>query len=58
MSIYTSREKYISEMNRDETSTDACAGAYDKQYVSEWHEDLQSMCLTCIFMTDCLEGIS
>ena len=45
-------------MNRDETSTDACAGVYDKQYVSEWHEDLQSLCLTCIFMTDCLEGIS
>ncbi|MCD6208220.1 MAG: hypothetical protein J7J06_09605 [Methanosarcinales archaeon] len=45
-------------MNSDKTSTDACAGTYDKQYVSEWHDDLQSLCLTCIFMTDCLEGIS
>ena len=31
---------------------------YDEQYVSAWHEDIQSACMTGTFMPDCIEGIS
>lgn len=31
---------------------------YDEQYVSEWHEDLQSLCMAGTFMPDYLEGIN
>ena len=44
-------------MKRNETPVGA-KKMYDKQYVSEWHDDLQSECMTRIFMPEGLEGIS
>ena len=45
------------EMEGTEAPADA-KKMYDEQYVSEWHNDLQSECMTRIFMPDGLEGIS
>ncbi len=29
-----------------------------EQYVSEWHEEMQSACMIGTFMPDCMEGIN
>ena len=52
----TSGREIPLEMDRDNTL--AAKDVYDEQYVSEWHEDLQSACMTGTFMPDCIEGIS
>ncbi|MEA3323660.1 MAG: hypothetical protein U9Q37_00755 [Euryarchaeota archaeon] len=44
------------EMDKDNTRT--TKSMYDEQYVSEWHEDVQSACMIGTFMPDCIEGIS
>ena len=55
--IYTSAVKCSFEMWRNNTRI-AEKKMYDEQYVSAWHEDMQSACMTGTFMPDCIEGIS
>jgi hypothetical protein len=46
------------ELERDKDNIRTAKSMYDEQYVSEWHEDMQSACMIGTFMPDCIEGIS
>jgi len=46
------------ELERDRDNSRTVKSMYDEQYVSEWHEAMQSACMIGTFMPDCIEGIS
>ncbi|MHC1574577.1 MAG: hypothetical protein ACXQTY_02060 [Candidatus Methanogasteraceae archaeon] len=46
------------ELEKDMDNTLTAKSIYDEQYVSEWHEGMQSACMIGTFMPDCIEGIS
>ncbi len=46
------------ELELDKDNVRTAKSMYDEQYVSEWHEEMQSACMTGTFMPDCIEGIS
>ncbi|MEA3280960.1 MAG: hypothetical protein U9Q68_00085 [Euryarchaeota archaeon] len=46
------------ELKRDKDNIRTAKSMYDKQHVSEWHEGMQSACMSGTFMPDCIEGIS